>query len=340
MKKILSIIIPTYNMEKYLHRCLDSLLVKEHFEALEVWVVNDGSKDRSSAIAHKYETKYPDVFHVLDKTNGNYGSCINAALLHCTGKYMRIVDADDWLDTSGLCSLLRNLLSLTKDVDAVFTNYQKINDSGKILNVYKVNPRLYRRYLMLDDEDLYLLRPNLDIAMHHIAYRTQLLKDIRYKQLEGISYTDTEYAYYPLINAKSFFFYDIVLYKYFIGREGQTISLKQRAEHLDDMLKISQRMIEGTEISDALTMQYLQRGFIVFTLSCFYHMALVCQKLTIENKVKLFDMDKVINKFDDKVYDRLNDVKCLGIPYIKFWRKYGVQVIPPILYRILFYICR
>ena len=78
MTKLLSIIIPTYNMQKYLRHCLDSLLVSdEMMDQLEVLVINDGSKDNSSKIAHEYETKYPNTFRVVDKENGNYGSCVN-----------------------------------------------------------------------------------------------------------------------------------------------------------------------------------------------------------------------------------------------------------------------
>ena len=94
MEKILTIVIPTYNMQDYLHRCLDSLIVpEEQMKHLEVLVVNDGSKDNSSAIAHEYQNKYPDTFRVIDKDNGHYGSCVNAALKIATGKYFRLVDA-------------------------------------------------------------------------------------------------------------------------------------------------------------------------------------------------------------------------------------------------------
>ena len=70
MNKILTIIIPTYNMEKYLRRCLDSLIIDEEgMKQLEVLVINDGSKDSSSQIAHEYQDKYPDTFRVIDKEN-------------------------------------------------------------------------------------------------------------------------------------------------------------------------------------------------------------------------------------------------------------------------------
>ena len=95
MEKLLTIIIPTYNMEKYLNQCLDSLLTEKAQGLLDILVVIDGSKDRSSEIAHGYADKYPETVRVIDKENGNYGSCINRGILEGRGKYVKILDADD-----------------------------------------------------------------------------------------------------------------------------------------------------------------------------------------------------------------------------------------------------
>ena len=100
MEKILTIIIPTYNMEKYLDKCLTSLIIedKKLMKLLEVLVVIDGAKDRSSEIGHTYQDKYPETFRVIDKENGNYGSCINRGLKEAKGKYVKVLDADDSFD--------------------------------------------------------------------------------------------------------------------------------------------------------------------------------------------------------------------------------------------------
>ena len=86
MAKILTVVIPTYNMEKYLDRCLTSLIVTNNdlLERLEVLVVIDGAKDRSSEIAHSYQIRYPQTFIVIDKENGNYGSCVNRGVAEAT----------------------------------------------------------------------------------------------------------------------------------------------------------------------------------------------------------------------------------------------------------------
>ena len=116
MDKILTIIIPTYNMSEYLDTCLKSLIIKSNL--LEVLIINDGSKDNSLDIAKKYEKKYPHIFRTIDKPNGNYGSCVNRGLKEATGKYVKVLDADDKFNTESLTNLI-DIASKT-DVDAKF----------------------------------------------------------------------------------------------------------------------------------------------------------------------------------------------------------------------------
>ena len=88
-------------MEEYLPKCLGSLIIdnKELMQMLDVIVINDGSNDHTSKIAHEFETKYPNVFKVIDKQNGHYGSCINEGLRQMKGRFVRIIDADDSVDS-------------------------------------------------------------------------------------------------------------------------------------------------------------------------------------------------------------------------------------------------
>ena len=112
MTKILSIVIPSYNMQDYLPACLDSLVVDDPalFAALDIIVVNDGSKDKTSAIAHDYAARYPDVIRVIDKPNGNYGSCVNRGLAEARGVFIKVLDADDTFDTAAFKQFIRRLI--------------------------------------------------------------------------------------------------------------------------------------------------------------------------------------------------------------------------------------
>jgi len=243
MSKLLSIIIPTYNMEALLPRCLDSLLVKGALDRIEAMVVNDGSKDGSLAVANKYKERYPDSVTVIDKPNGNYGSTINAALPVAKGKYVKILDSDDWFDSESLVCFLNSLEST--DTDMVITHFNTIMEDGSKeitkYNVYGKEPYEYGRTYNLDDvlKDGYIRF----FLMHSLTYRTQMLRDMDYRQTEGISYTDTEWSCYPIFRAKDITFLDTNVYQYNLAREGQTMDPKVIAKSLDQLEKMTLQLI-------------------------------------------------------------------------------------------------
>ena len=174
MDKLLTIIIPTYNMEMFLKRCLDSLLLDDMtlLGKLEVLIINDGSKDSSSKIAHNYSEQHPCVFKVIDKENGNYGSCINAGLKVATGKYVKILDADDWFDNNQFLIYVKVLTSL--DSDLVLTNIRQVS-SSRMLSETKMPDNLRGKEFSLEE-----LRFNEDkiiplVAMHSITIKKDIL---------------------------------------------------------------------------------------------------------------------------------------------------------------------
>ena len=121
--KVLTILVPVYNTEKYIRRCLASLLGPEVLESIEVLVINDGSKDHSSEIAREYVEKYPDTVVLVDKENGGHGSTINAGVERAKGKYFRVLDSDDWFNTVEFVEYVNRLQS--EDADLVVTDYRK-----------------------------------------------------------------------------------------------------------------------------------------------------------------------------------------------------------------------
>ena len=220
--KTLSIIIPSYNMEAYLPICLGSLIFdnKELLKKIDVIVVNDGSKDRTSEIAHEFSAKYPGVFRVIDKPNGHYGSCINAALQIADGAYVKILDADDTFDTVSFKKLMLRLELLPDDVDMVITNFAKVNDEGVEFGVVSY-PIPTEKSICAKE----LVDYRCDMAMHAVCYKTELLRGIGYHQTEGIPYTDTEWFYLPPAKSKKIYYYPICLYRYLVGRSGQTMDM-------------------------------------------------------------------------------------------------------------------
>ncbi len=244
MEKQISIIIPTYNMEAYIGKCLDSLLIPE-IDQVEVLVVNDGSKDRSSEIAHGYADRYPGSIRVIDKPNGNYGSCINAALPQCTGRYVKVLDADDTFDTAAFSQFVRKLCDIESDV--ILTPFVVVDDNGSITDIQGNSIWKVPGDSSLLYADVHKLMAKTFVSMHRITYKTSLFRKFEYHQTEGFSYSDAQWSIIPLSFCDSFRFVDIYLYRYLIGRPGQT----------SDSAQISRSMQHYASVLHDLTEFYL-----------------------------------------------------------------------------------
>ncbi len=239
MDKLLTIIIPSYNMEKYLSRGLDSLLIEKGREKLDVIVVNDGSKDKTSAIAHGYAEKYPEMIRVIDKANGNYGSCINAGLKVAKGKYIRILDADDTFETTAFERFLNELGKI--DVDLVFSGLDHVNELGKYVKereYVSLPPLKISRFEDIPED-------SWRISMACMTYRTENLRQINYYQTEGVSYSDEDWTFSPVNTAERVCLIQEPVYRYLIGREGQTIAVETRRKRVSHVVKVTENMIEA-----------------------------------------------------------------------------------------------
>lgn len=227
MEKLLSIIVPSYNMEKYLSKCLGSLIVEdsELLQTLDVIVVNDGSKDGTSEIAHKFEKKYPGVIRVIDKQNGHYGSCVNAGLKIAKGTYVKILDADDTFDTVRFSTFLGFLGKCTEPmVDLVLSDVEIVDEGGNVVSrvSYGGDGQTIVAHEFCD-----LLKNDGFVGkyhMHGVAYQTDMLRRLGYCQSEGIAYTDNEWTILPMRGVSRYAVFPQVVYRYLVGREGQSVS--------------------------------------------------------------------------------------------------------------------
>ena len=109
MNKLLTISVAAYNLENMIQQCLNSFIDDEILEKVEVLITDDGSKDRTREIVATYEQKYPNTFHLIAQKNAGPGSTVNSGILHATGKYFRMVDGDDWINTPEMKSYLAYL---------------------------------------------------------------------------------------------------------------------------------------------------------------------------------------------------------------------------------------
>ena len=252
MDKLLSIIIPSYNMEAYLGRCLSSLVVSDEnlLGRLDVIIVNDGSKDRTSEVAHDFSECHNrnsgcEVFRVIDKQNGNYGSCVNVGLREARGRFVRVLDADDYFGTAAFERYLRFLIGLGEDSgpDLVLTDHDKVSAAGDVITSHPY-PFAHRVEFGMDE-----IIPHLTgIGMLAMTYRLDLLKSINYVQTEGISYTDNEFVVIPMLFVRRIIYCPECVYHYFIGRGGQSISVLATTRSVGMYMRLFENLGERLDL--------------------------------------------------------------------------------------------
>lgn len=220
--KLLTVIVPSYNMERYLRRGVESLLAAPSLrDCLDVIVVNDGSTDRTSEIGHELQKQYPSTVRIVDKSNGNYGSCVNRGLKEAKGRYVRILDADDAYDPGAFTRFVDYLRCQARGdsvPDVVFNDYSKVDDSESVL-FKQTYPFPTATTFGLDK----IAQCASSVCLPAITYRTEILRKMNYHQTEGISYTDNEYVVFPMLFVQRACYFPETIYRYLIGREGQTI---------------------------------------------------------------------------------------------------------------------
>lgn len=320
--KTLTVVVPTYNMEGYLRYCLDSLCGSSCMDALEVLVINDGSKDRSSAIAHEYERQYPATFRVIDKGNGNYGSCVNRGLIEAKGKYIKILDADDSFDTYNLAPFV-DLLQKT-DADLVLSDFAVVDTDRRTRKIIRYD---IGKGTTFPIEDVCTTHAFKNMQMHAVTYRRKNLVEAGYKQTEGISYTDQQWIFIPMLTVKNVAHFDGCVYKYLVGRAWQTVNPEVKMKNIAHTLRCSLDMaaqyeyhrssFEGERIQEYLDARIIPLIKDVYVFS-----------LTHYND----NTRSMLISFDNELKDKSPYIYCLieskevssfyGFEYISYWRNH------------------
>lgn len=274
MEKLLTVVVPVYKVEKYINKCLDSLIVpEEQMKLLEIIVVNDGTPDNSAVMAKEYEKRYPETFKVIDKENGGHGSAWNKGVELATGKYLRFLDSDDWL-----VNFSKFLKKLEKyDVDMVFTGvHQTFEDSSKEDNNFMGISMISDKICEVDKYDW---EPTNKIYRGYnltnfqmCTYRTSIIKQYHPVFLEKMFYDDEILFALPLLSSKTFVYFDQILYVYLLGRSGQTMDPKVMVRNIDFKVKTRKYLVDfcnqhpGQSESIKLKIKYILNSRIRQTL--------------------------------------------------------------------------
>lgn len=249
MQKTLSFGIPCYNSAEYMDHCISSILEgSDYADDVQVIVVDDGStKDNTLEIARNWEAKYPDLVKAVHQENGGHGMAVLKGLAEADGVYYKVVDSDDWLDAAALKTLLARLRSFINNdirVDLVISNYvyeHTEDNSYNTIDYASVLPK--DRIFSWDEIGRFSLSQYL--LMHSLCYRRDILLDGGLPMPEHTFYVDNIYAYVPLPRCKTLYYLDVDLYRYFIGRDDQSVNEKVLASRIDHYWRVAHIMIHS-----------------------------------------------------------------------------------------------
>lgn len=239
-KKLITICIPSYNVEQYLDRCLMSLVSCTYAELLEILVVNDDSPDDLKIIASAYEKKYPGIVKLVNKRNGGHGSTINKALTLAKGKYFKVVDGDDWVDTAEMSKLINDLISRDVDADLISTNYYQVDmKSGK--TTPWARKESFKDYKAYEFSEYDFTKEYFTI--HSTFYKTDVLRRANLQLQENTFFVDVEFIMLPLPWVETIMFSPRYVYRYAIGNTEQSIDTVNFVRRYDHHLRVMKRII-------------------------------------------------------------------------------------------------
>ena len=264
--KLITFTVPCYNSAAYMDHCIETLLTAG--EDAEIILVDDGSKDDTGKIADAYAEKYPTIVRVIHQENGGHGEGVNQGIRNATGLYYKVVDSDDWLDEAALRTVLAKLNTLTARgtaPDLMICNYvyEHVEDNTshtvRYTNVFPQN-RLFSW------THVGHFRPDQNLLMHSVMYRTQVLRDCGMVLPKHTFYVDNIFVYQPLPFVKSMYYMDLDLYRYFIGRADQSVNESVMVKRVNQQLRVTRHMIDCQDL-DALKGQKKLRSYMLHYLS-------------------------------------------------------------------------
>lgn len=311
--KTISFAVPCYNSADYMEKCVESLLPCG--DDIEIILVDDGStKDDTPAICDRLVEQHPGIVRAIHKENGGHGSGVNAGLAAAEGLYYKVVDSDDWLDKEAMDTImpyLREQKALVEQAqqqgasatatDLVIANYvyEKVYEGThttiRYTNVFPTDKEFTWSQVGRFNPSQYLL-------MHSVIYRTQMLRDMDLKLPEHCFYVDNIFVYVPLPHVKTMRYFDVDMYRYFIGREDQSVNEKVMLSRIDQQIRITKVMIDSVDvmaIENKRLRNYLKNYLSMMMCIC---SAFLRMEKTEENEAKRADIWAYLRAKDESLY--------------------------------------
>lgn len=247
--KLLTVAIPCYNSQDYMHHAVETVLVGG--DDIEIILVNDGSKDDTGKIADELAAEHPGVVRAVHQENGGHGSAVNTGLENAKGIYFKVLDSDDWMDREALLKVLDVLRGFVEEgngVDMLLANYVYEKPS---LHKHKVisYDGVFPENQVFGWSDVKRFKTSQNILMHSVIYRTKMLRDCGLELPKHTFYVDNIFVYNPLPYVKTMYYLNVDLYRYFIGRDDQSVNEKVMIGRIDQQLKVNKIMIDAYDLT-------------------------------------------------------------------------------------------
>lgn len=300
MSKTLTISVAAYNIEKYIHKMMESLINANCMEDLEILIVDDGSKDNTASLAKEYEEKYPESVKLVSKENGGHGSTINKGIEVATGKYFRALDGDDWVNSANLKKLVTTLREL--DVDMVICDYIRCFSDGRI-EVKRFDDLEPMQKYSFDEAIKHITW----MCYHTIIYKTRILKDNKIRLDENCFYVDTEYDLFPIPYITTLLYFNMPIYCYRLGLDGQSVSPESRKKNIRHGLLVAQSLLKNYVDQDN-SIPEKQKNYIAFGIAdhCVWHIrSMLLFNCSIKQQKKIKSFDNMIKSTSLEIYKKM-----------------------------------
>lgn len=248
--KTLTFVVPCYNSQDYMRKCIESILPGG--SDVEILIVNDGSTDRTAEIAEGYQKTYGGIVRLINQPNKGHGGAVNTGIREASGKYIKVVDSDDWVDGKAYSEILAELKNLSgsgADIDMMISNYVYEKQGKRHKKVIKYDSVLPQKQVFTWD---YIGKFHIGqyILMHSVIYRTQVLRDCGLVLPEHTFYVDNLYVYVPLPYVKTMYYVNVDFYRYYIGRDDQSVNESIMIKRIDQQMRVNMLMVEQVKLEE------------------------------------------------------------------------------------------
>ena len=302
--KLLSFAIPCYNSEGYMEHCIESILPGG--EDVEIIIVDDGSKDRTAEIADRYAEKYPTIVKAIHQENGGHGEAVNTGIKNATGIYFKVVDSDDWVDHDAYMAVLdklRELVGSENNLDMLLANYVYEKEGAKHKKVMRQTG--FPQEQIFTWSDIKHFHKGHYILMHSVIYRTKLLRECGLVLPKHTFYVDNIYVYKPLPNVRTMYYMNVDFYRYFIGREDQSVNEKVMISRIDQQIKVNKIMLDDVDLWKVPNLKCRKYMFNYLEIITVVSTIMLIKSGTEENLEKKRELWQYIKNRDIRVYHRL-----------------------------------